>query len=60
MKFCGLDEFNGSEDENVNEVEGLDFEEINFRLLNEDEVKKYRFLNNDIAYKFYKMYGMKK
>ncbi|KAF1881818.1 hypothetical protein Lal_00042527, partial [Lupinus albus] len=38
----GLDEFNGSEDENVNEVEGLDFEEINFRLLNEDEVKKYR------------------
>ncbi|KAF1879522.1 hypothetical protein Lal_00005989 [Lupinus albus] len=56
----GLDEFNGSEDENVNEVEELDFEEINFRLLNEDEVKKYRFLNNDIAYKFYKMYGMKK
>ncbi|KAF1870072.1 hypothetical protein Lal_00017652 [Lupinus albus] len=38
----GLDEFNGSKDENVNEVEGLDFEEINFRLLNEDEVKKYR------------------
>ncbi|KAF1898331.1 hypothetical protein Lal_00033098 [Lupinus albus] len=56
----GLDEFNGSEDENVNEVEELNFEEINFQLLNEDDVKKYRFLNNDIAYKFYKMYGMKK
>ncbi|KAF1868053.1 hypothetical protein Lal_00033994 [Lupinus albus] len=56
----GLHEFNGSEDENVNEVEELNFEEINFQLLNEDDVKKYRFLNNDIAYKFYKMYGMKK
>ncbi|KAF1878253.1 hypothetical protein Lal_00046919 [Lupinus albus] len=38
----GLDEFNGSEDENVNEVEELNFEEINFQLLNEDDVKKYR------------------
>ncbi|KAF1862471.1 hypothetical protein Lal_00027005 [Lupinus albus] len=38
----GLDECNDSEDENVNEIEGLDFEEIDFRLLNEDEVKKYR------------------
>ncbi|KAF1881210.1 hypothetical protein Lal_00023245 [Lupinus albus] len=56
----GLDDCNGSEEENVNEIEGLDFEEIDFRLLNEDEVKKYRFLNNEIAYKFYKMYGMKK
>ncbi|KAF1895052.1 hypothetical protein Lal_00022549 [Lupinus albus] len=56
----GLDDYNGSEEENVNEIEGLDFEEIDFRLLNEDEVKKYRVLNNEIAYKFYKMYGMKK
>ncbi|KAF1871079.1 hypothetical protein Lal_00020813 [Lupinus albus] len=38
----GLDDCNGSEEENVNEIEGLDFEEIDFRLLNEDEVKKYR------------------
>ncbi|KAF1863060.1 hypothetical protein Lal_00018905 [Lupinus albus] len=56
----GIDECNGSEDENVNEVEGLDFEEIDFSLLNEDEVKKYQFLNNDITYKFYKMYAMNK
>ncbi|KAF1884488.1 hypothetical protein Lal_00028365 [Lupinus albus] len=55
----GLDECNVSEDENVNEVEELDFKEIDFRLLNEDEVKKYRFLNNDIAYKIYKMYGFR-
>ncbi|KAF1893141.1 hypothetical protein Lal_00001575 [Lupinus albus] len=59
-KSNGLDECNGSEDENVNKIEGLDFEEIDFRLLNEDEVKKYRFLNNEIAYKLHKMYGMKK
>ncbi|KAF1885732.1 hypothetical protein Lal_00002631 [Lupinus albus] len=56
----GLDDCNVSEEENVNEIEGLNFEEIDFRLLNEDEVKKYRFLNNEIAYKFYKMYGLKK
>ncbi|KAF1892731.1 hypothetical protein Lal_00042622 [Lupinus albus] len=56
----GLDDCNGSEEENVNKIEGLDFEEIDFRLLNEDEVKKYQFLNNEIAYKFYKVYGMKK
>ncbi|KAF1862439.1 hypothetical protein Lal_00026973 [Lupinus albus] len=56
----GVDGCNGSEDENVNEIEELDFEEIDFRLLNEDEVKKYQFLNSEITYKFYKMYGMKK
>ncbi|KAF1869086.1 hypothetical protein Lal_00048366 [Lupinus albus] len=55
-----VDEIDVSEDENINEVEEFDFEEIDFGSLNEDEVKKYRFANNDIAYNFYKMYAMKK
>ncbi|KAF1860259.1 hypothetical protein Lal_00037597 [Lupinus albus] len=55
-----VDEIDVSENENINEVEEFDFEEIDFGSLNEDEVKKYRFANNDIAYNFYKMYGMKK
>ncbi|KAF1873561.1 hypothetical protein Lal_00027599 [Lupinus albus] len=54
------DEIDVSEDENINEGYEFDFEEIDFGSLNEDEVKKYRFVNNDIAYNFYKMYGMKK
>ncbi|KAF1871055.1 hypothetical protein Lal_00020789 [Lupinus albus] len=55
-----VDEIDVSEDGNINEVEEFDFEEIDFGSLNEDEVKKYRFANNDIAYNFYKMYAMKK
>ncbi|KAF1875987.1 hypothetical protein Lal_00006618 [Lupinus albus] len=55
-----VDEIDVSEDGNINEGEEFDFEEIDFGSLNKDEVKKYRFLNNDIAYNFYKMYGMKK
>ncbi|KAF1899668.1 hypothetical protein Lal_00019798 [Lupinus albus] len=55
-----IDEIDVSEDGNIKEGEEFDFEEIDFGSLNEDEVKKYRFVNNDIAYNFYKMYGLKK
>ncbi|XP_019416721.1 PREDICTED: protein FAR1-RELATED SEQUENCE 5-like [Lupinus angustifolius] len=56
-----VDEFDNSDTENMNETEeDLGFEEIDFALLNVDEVKNFRFLNNDFAYEFYKMYGMKK
>ncbi|KAF1862287.1 hypothetical protein Lal_00026813 [Lupinus albus] len=58
--YEGVDEIDVSEDGNINEGEKFDFEEIDFGSLNEYEVKKYRFLNNDIAYNFYKIYGMKK
>ncbi|KAF1866746.1 hypothetical protein Lal_00018131 [Lupinus albus] len=58
--YEGVYEIDVSEDENINERGEFDFEEIDFGSLNEDEVKKYRFLNNDITYNFYKMYDMKK
>ncbi|KAF1876592.1 hypothetical protein Lal_00021150 [Lupinus albus] len=58
--YEGVDEIDVSEDGNINEAEEFDFEEINFGSLNEDEVKKYRFINNDITYNFYKIYGMNK
>ncbi|KAF1870524.1 hypothetical protein Lal_00025626 [Lupinus albus] len=58
--YEGVDEIDVSEDGNINEGDEFDLEEIDFGSLDEDEVKKYRFLNNDIAYNFYKMHGMKK